>query len=151
MKVVWASSSGQAQDGRETCVFFLFAFSLSIVLSERAKVNEAQEHRNDTDRSRRHSDQMSEQQAKNQRKMDRKSAKILAKSIKNRRKIDQKSINIDQKSIKIRSGRAPPQSRCWTLSRSIFDRFLAPTWAQLGAKLGPSRTQKRHKTHAQVT
>jgi hypothetical protein len=65
--------------------FFLFAFSLSIVLSERAKVNEAQEHRNDADRSRRHSAQMFEQQAKNQRKFGR-------KSLQNRPKIDEKSI-----------------------------------------------------------
>ena len=40
-------SAGRTQNLR---VFFLFAFSLSIVLSERAKVNEAQEHRNDEDR-----------------------------------------------------------------------------------------------------
>ena len=59
VKVVWASSSGQAQDGYETCAFFffLFVFSLSIVLSEQMKVNAAQEHRNDADRSRRHSAQ----------------------------------------------------------------------------------------------
>ena len=45
-------SAGRTRNLR---VFFLFAFSLSIVLSERAKVNEAQEHGNDADRSGRHS------------------------------------------------------------------------------------------------
>ena len=40
----------------------------------------------------------------------------------------------------------PPQSRCWTLSRSIFDRFLAPSWgpswSQVGAKLSLKSTPK---------
>ena len=89
MKVVWASSSGQAQDGCETCVFFfLFAFSLSIVLSERAKVNEAQEHKNDADRSRRHSAQnvrtASEKSTKNRSKIVENPCQIHQKSTKNR-------------------------------------------------------------------
>ena len=82
---MWASSTGQAQDRRETCAFFfLFAFSLAIVLSERAKLNESQELRNDADRSRRHSAQKvrtaSEQSTQNRSKID-------EKSMKNRRKI----------------------------------------------------------------
>ena len=101
MKVVWGSSSGQAQEGRETCAFFFFliAFSLSIVLSERAKVNKAQEHRNDADRSRRHS-------AQNVRTAS-------EKSTKNRSKIDENPCQIDQKSTKY---------RCWAIL-GAQDRF----------------------------
>ena len=64
-------SAGRTRNLR---VFFLFAFSLAIVLSERAKVNESQEHRNDGDRSRRHSAQKvrtaSEKSTQNRSKID---------------------------------------------------------------------------------
>ena len=84
MKVVSASSSGQAQEGRETCAFFfLFAISVSIVLSGRAKVKEAQEHRKDADRSRRHSTQ-------NVRTASEKSTKNRSKILENPSQIDQK-------------------------------------------------------------
>ena len=77
-------SAGRTRNLR---VFFLFAFSLAIVLSERAKVNESQEHRNDGDRSRRHSAQKVRTGVKNRRKIGQKSTKIDDKSMKNRRKI----------------------------------------------------------------
>ena len=73
---------------RNLHVFLPFAFSRSIVLSERMKVNEAQEHRNDADRSRRHSAQNVRTASK--------------KSTKNRWKIDQNPCQIDQKSTKNR-------------------------------------------------
>jgi len=79
-------SAGRTRNLR---VFFLFAFSLSIVLSERAKVNKAQEHRNDADRSRRHS-------AQNVRTAS-------EKSTKNRSKIDENPCQIDQKLMENRS------------------------------------------------
>ena len=73
---------------RNLHVFLLFAFSRSIVLSERMKVNEAQEHRNDADRSRRHSAQNVRTASK--------------KSTKNQWKIDENPCQIDQKSTKNR-------------------------------------------------
>ena len=79
-------SAGRTRNLR---VFFLFAFSLSIVLSERAKVNEAQEHRNDADRSGRHSAQNV--------------GTASEKSMKNWSRIDENPCQVDQKLIENRS------------------------------------------------
>ena len=110
MKVVWGSSSGQAQEGRETCAFFfLIAFSLSIVLSERAKVNKAQEHRNDADRSRRHS-------AQNVRTAS-------EKSTRNQTKIDENPCQINQKSTKYRWGNFGGSRPIWGRVRTRSGRL----------------------------
>ena len=78
MKVVWASLSGHTQDGRETCTFFfLFAFCLSIVVSDRAKKKQ------NTHRESR--------------------MKVERKLTNNRPKIEEKSTKIDEKSMKFRS------------------------------------------------
>ena len=78
-------SAGRTRNLR---VIFLFVFSLSIVLSKRATVNAAQEHRNDADRSRRHSDQnvrtASEKSTKHRSKIGENSCQIEQKLTKNR-------------------------------------------------------------------
>ena len=78
-------SAGRTRNLR---VFFLFAFSLLIVFSERAKVNEAQEHRNDANRSRNDSAQnvrtASEKSTKNHSKIDENPSQIHSKSTRNR-------------------------------------------------------------------
>ena len=78
-------SAGRTRNLR---LFFLFAFSLSIVLSERAKVNEAQEHRKDADRCGRHSTQnvrtANEKSTKNWSKIDEKPCQVEPKLMENR-------------------------------------------------------------------
>ena len=108
-------SAGRTRNLR---VFFLFAYSLSIVLSKRAKVNKAQEHRNDADRSRRHSVQN-----------DRTASEKLTK---NHRKIDQKRWKIDEKLVSAVSGRSgsfwvAPGSRGNALG-TASGRQVGPSW-----------------------
>jgi hypothetical protein len=89
VKVVWGSSSGQARDGREICGFF---FLLRLVCrSCSASERRSTKHRNTGTTLTEAEDtapKMCGLQAKNPRKIGRKSTKILAKSTKNRRNID---------------------------------------------------------------
>ena len=74
MKVVWASPSGHTQDGLETCTFFfLLAFCLLIVVSDRAKKKQ-------------------NTQRESHMKVEQTSAKIPSKIDQNRRKVDEISI-----------------------------------------------------------
>ena len=112
MEVVWASSGAHTQDGRETCTFFfLFAFCLSIVVSDRANKKQ-------------------NTQRESRMKVERKSAK---KAMENQREIDHHRQKIADISIlggfgrskpfrgraRMRSGRLrdaqqPPQGRSWS-------------------------------------
>ena len=74
MQIVRASWSGQTEDGRETCAFFLFfVFCLSIAVSERAKKKQKSQRESRT-------------------KIERKSTENQSKIGQNRRKIQENSI-----------------------------------------------------------
>ena len=112
MKVVWASLCGHTQDGRETgCLFFFFAFCLSIVVNDQAKKKQ-------------------NTQRESRMKVERKSAK---RAMENQPEIDHNRQKIADISIlggfgrskpfrgraRMRSGRLrnaqqPPQGRSWS-------------------------------------
>ena len=108
MQVVRASSSGQTEDGRETCAFFLFfVFCLSIAVSERAKKKQKSQRESRT-------------------KIERKSTENRSKIGQNRRKIEENSIlggfersepfreRAGTRSGRDRDAQNSPQGRSWS-------------------------------------